>query len=167
MGNAGVLVRAFIYGRLLGAEGLSRVSKFAVLNANYLMRRLAQIGYTLAFPNRLAAHEFIITVKPLTLAYGITAQDIAKRLLDYNFYAPTVYFPVLIPECLLIEPTETESKQMLDEFVDAMHKILQEAKTNPSLLKQAPQNQPVGRLDEVKAARELDLTWREKATISE
>ncbi len=135
MGNAGVLLRAFIYGRLLGAEGLTRVSTFAVLNANYLMRRLEQIGYTLAFPNRLAAHEFIVTIKPLTIAYGVTAQDVAKRLLDYKFYAPTVYFPLLIPECMLIEPTETESKQTLDEFVDAMYNILQEIRTNSSALK--------------------------------
>lgn len=167
MGNAGVLLRAFIYGRLLGAEGLTRVSKFAVLNANYLMRRLEQSGYTLAFPNRLAAHEFIVTIKPLTIAYGVTAQDVAKRLLDYKFYAPTVYFPLLIPECMLIEPTETESKQTLDEFVDAMHNILQEIRTNSSILKGAPYHLPVGHLDEVKAARELDLTWREKAVISE
>ena len=169
MGNAGVLLRAYIYTRLLGKQGLQRVSQFAVLNANYLMKKLAQIGYTVAFPNRRAAHEFIITAKPLTLAYGVTAQDIAKRLLDYRCYAPTVYFPQRVPECLLIEPTETESKQMLDEFVDIMAVILHEAKTNPELLKQAPHLQVVSRLDEVKAARELDLafTFKEKINLSE
>jgi glycine cleavage system P protein (glycine dehydrogenase) subunit 2 len=159
MGNAGVLLRAYIYTRLLGRAGLRRVSEYAVLNANYLMKRLQAVGYTLAFPERRAAHEFIITAKPLTVAYGVTAQDIAKRLLDYGCYAPTVYFPQRVPECLLIEPTETESKQMLDEFVDIMAAILREAQQNPELLKKAPQNQPVGRLDEVKAARELDLVY--------
>jgi len=160
MGNTGVLLRAYIYTRLLGREGLQRVSQYAVLNANYLMKRLAQVGYTLAFPSRRAAHEFIITAKPLTLAYGVTAQDIAKRLLDYGCYAPTVYFPQRVPECLLIEPTETESRQMLDEFVDIMAAILHEAQHNPQLLKQAPHQQVVGRLDEVKAARELDLVFQ-------
>ncbi len=158
MGNAGVLLRAFIYTRLLGRSGMRRVSQFAVLNANYLMQRLTEVGYTVAFPGRRAAHEFIITAKPLTLAYGVTAQDIAKRLLDYNCYAPTVYFPQRVPECLLIEPTETESKQKLDEFVEIMATILDEIKHNPQLLKQAPLKQVVGRLDEVKAARELDLS---------
>lgn len=159
MGNAGVLLRAHVYARLLGRAGLKRVSQYAVLNANYLMKRLEKVGYTLAFPMRRAAHEFIITAKPLTIAHGITAQDIAKRLLDYGCYAPTVYFPQRVPECLLIEPTETESKQMLDDFVDIMAAILHEAKHNPSILKQAPLQLPVGRLDEVKAARELDLVF--------
>ena len=161
MGNAGVLLRAYIYSRLLGRRGLQRVAQYAVLNANYLMKRLEQVGYTVAFPNRRAAHEFIITAKPLTIAYGVTAQDIAKRLLDYNCYAPTIYFPQRVPECLLIEPTETESKQTLDEFVEIMAKILHEAQHNPELLKKAPHQQVVGRLDEVKAARELDLVFQQ------
>lgn len=160
MGNAGVLLRAYIYARLLGKTGLKRVSQYAVLNANYLMKRLSEIGYTVAFPERRAAHEFIITAKPLTVAYGVTAQDIAKRLLDYGCYAPTVYFPQRIPECLLIEPTETESKQTLDDFIEAMRAILHEAQNTPEILKQAPHKQPIGRLDEVKAARELDIAWR-------
>jgi glycine dehydrogenase subunit 2 len=159
MGNAGVLLRAYVYTRLLGRKGLRRVAEYAVLNANYLMKRLEKIGYTLAFPKRLAAHEFIITVKPLLDAYGISAQDIVKRLLDHGCYAPTVYFPQRVPECLLIEPTETESKQMLDDFVEIMAQILHEAKHNPQALKQAPQKLPVGRLDEVKAARDLDVTF--------
>lgn len=159
MGNAGVLLRAYIYARLLGGPGFRRVSQYAVLNANYLMKRLTQVGYTLAFPERCATHEFIITAKPLVKAYGITAQDIAKRLLDYQCHAPTVYFPQCVPECLLIEPTETESKQTLDEFVDIMAKILDEAKHSPEILKQAPHQLVVSRLDEVKAARELDLVF--------
>jgi len=158
-GNLGVLLRAFIYARMLGGRGMLRVSQFATLNANYLMHRLQQIGYTLAYPKRRASHEFIVTIKPLTKAYGVTALDVAKRLLDYGFYAPTIYFPLLVPECLLIEPTETESKQELDRFVEAMASIYKEAQTQPELLRQAPQRCPVNRLDEVKAARELNLRY--------
>jgi glycine dehydrogenase subunit 2 len=159
MGNAGVLLRAYIYARMLGKRGMQRVSEYAVLNANYLMNQLEKVGYTLAFPGRRATHEFIITAKPLTTAYGVTAQDIAKRLLDYQCYAPTVYFPQRVPECLLIEPTETESKQTLDHFVEVMATILREARERPQILKQAPHHLPVGRLDEVKAARDLDVTF--------
>ena len=160
MGNAGVLLRAYIYLRLLGKEGLNRVADFSTLNANYLMKRLEAVGFSLAFPDRRASHEFIVTVKPQTKALGVTALDVAKRLLDYGFHAPTIYFPLLVPECLLIEPTETESKQTLDQFIDAMQAILQEAENEPGLLRNAPHDQPVGRLDEVKAARELDLKWK-------
>jgi glycine dehydrogenase subunit 2 len=159
MGNAGVLLRAYIYARMLGQQGMKRVGEFATLNANYLMKRLSDIGYTLAFPERRATHEFIITLKPITKQYGVTALDIAKRLLDYGFHAPTIYFPLQIPECLLIEPTETECKEQLDLFVDAMAKILEEIKTKPELVTTAPHTMPVKRLDEVKAAKELDLVW--------
>ncbi len=158
-GNAGVLLRAYIYTRILGRKGLQRVSKFATLNANYLMKKLQEVGYPLAFPHRRASHEFILTIKSLTKQNGVSALDVAKRLLDYGYHAPTIYFPLLIPECLLIEPTETESKETLDEFIEAMKKILEEAKTNPELLQKAPYNQPVGRLDEVKAAKDLNLIW--------
>lgn len=159
MGNTGVLLRAYIYLRLLGKKGLARVADFSTLNANYLMKGLEKLGFTLVFPKRRASHEFIITIKPLTREYGVTALDIAKRLLDYGFHAPTIYFPLLVPECLLIEPTETESKQTLDHFIEAMKKVLTEIKTNPDLLHHAPHQQPINRLDEVKAARELDLRW--------
>ena len=157
MGNAGVLLRAYIYARMLGAQGMKRVGEYATLNANYLMKRLSDVGYTLAFPMRRATHEFIITLKPITKEYGITALDVAKRLLDYGCHAPTIYFPLQIPECLLIEPTETESKEDLDHFIDVMKKIFDEIKTNPDLLKHAPHTMPVGRLDEVKAAKDLNL----------
>lgn len=166
MGNAGVLLRAYIYLRLLGRAGITRVAEFSSLNANYLMKQLEQAGFTLAYPKRRAGHEFIVTLKPQTKAYGVTALDFAKRLLDYGFYAPTVYFPLIVPECFLIEPTETESKQELDRFVEAMKTILEEAKTNPDLVHRAPHNQPVNRLDEVKAARELDLRWQFSAVNS-
>jgi glycine dehydrogenase subunit 2 len=158
-GNAGVLLRAYIYARMLGAEGMRRVSEFATLNANYLMARLRAAGFELAFPQRRASHEFIVSLKELKDATGITATDVAKRLLDKGFHAPTTYFPLLVPECLLIEPTETESKQTLDEFVEAMSEIRAEARNNPDLVKSAPHSMPVRRLDEVRAARELDLKW--------
>jgi glycine dehydrogenase subunit 2 len=135
------------------------VAEFATLNANYLMARLQQAGFTLAFPKRRASHEFILTLKKEEKQLGITAMDVAKRLLDYGFHAPTTYFPLLIPECLLIEPTETESKETLDAFVDAMIAIYKEAQENPELLRQAPHTLPVRRLDDVRAARDLDLVW--------
>lgn len=159
MGNAGILLRAYIYARLLGRTGLKRVAEFATLNANYLLQRLQEVGFTAAYPTRRATHEFILTLSNEAKTLGVTAMDIAKRLLDYGFHAPTTYFPLLVPECLLIEPTETESKQTLDRFIAAMAAILQEAKTNPSLLKNAPHHLPMKRLDDVRAAKELDLNW--------
>ncbi|RDI44580.1 aminomethyl-transferring glycine dehydrogenase subunit GcvPB [Aquicella lusitana] len=159
MGNAGIIMRAYLYARLLGKEGLKRVSEFATLNANYLQARLKAAGFTLAYPTRRASHEFIITLKG-EKTLGITALDVAKRLLDYGFHAPTMYFPLLVPECLLIEPTETETREVLDAFADALIQILEEAKQNPSLLKNAPHTLPVRRLDDVRAARELDLVYK-------
>ncbi|NOZ52072.1 MAG: glycine dehydrogenase subunit 2 [Gammaproteobacteria bacterium] len=162
MGNAGVLLRAYIYARLLGREGMSRVAEFATLNSNYLMTKLADAGFDMALPSRRATHEFILTLKRQAQQQGITAVDFAKRLLDYGFHAPTTYFPLIVPECLLIEPTETESKQALDQFVDAMIKIQKEADETPDLLKGAPYTLPVRRLDDVKAAREVDIAWKKK-----
>lgn len=159
MGNAGIILRAYIYARLLGKEGLQRVSEFATLNANYLLARLKVAGFTPAYPKRRASHEFIITLKQEAKTLQITALDVAKRLLDYGFHAPTMYFPLLVPECLLIEPTETESKEILDAFADALISILNEAKTDPGMLKNAPHTLPVRRLDDVKAARELNLVY--------
>ncbi len=161
MGNAGIILRAYFYARLLGREGLQRVSEFATLNANYLLVRLKTAGFTLAYPTRRASHEFIITLKNEAKTLHISALDVAKRLLDYGFHAPTMYFPLLVPECLLIEPTETESKEVLDAFAEALIKILEEARTDPNLLKSAPHTLPVRRLDDVKAARELALVYEE------
>jgi glycine dehydrogenase subunit 2 len=158
-GNVGVLLRAYIYARMLGGEGMRRVAEFSTLNANYLMRRLVEAGFEPAFPQRRATHEFILSLKRLAKARGVSALDVAKRLLDYGFYAPTVYFPLLVPECLLIEPTETESKETLDTFVEAMAAILQEADTDPEQLKGAPYSLPVRRLDETRAARHPDLAY--------
>lgn len=157
MGNTGVLLRAFVYLRLLGKEGAKRVSEYATLNANYLMKRLADIGYTLALPVRRASHEFIVTIKQLTDKTGITALDVAKRLLDFGIHAPTIYFPLLVSECLLIEPTETENKKTLDRFVEVMQIIYDEALNNPLALKKAPQTTCIGRLDEVAAVKQLDV----------
>jgi len=159
-GNIGVLLRAYVYARMLGAEGMHRVAEFATLNANYLMAELHKAGFTVTFPQRRASHEFIVSVKPLKDATGISAMDVAKRLLDKGYHPPTTYFPMLVPECLLIEPTETESKETLDAFVNALKEIRDEAYATPELVKGAPHTMPVRRLDDVKAARELDLTWK-------
>jgi len=163
MGNAGVLLRAYVYARMLGREGMPRVAEFATLNANYLMARLRDAGFQLAYPDRRASHEFIVTLKREAKELGVTAMDFAKRLLDFEFHAPTTYFPLLVPECLLIEPTETESKEALDAFVDAMAKILDEARTTPDKVKGAPYTTPVRRLDDVRAARQLDVAWKPAA----
>jgi glycine dehydrogenase subunit 2 len=160
MGNAGVLLRAYIYMRMLGRDGMQRVSEFATLNANYLQARLRDAGFDLAFPKRRASHEFIVTMKRQARELGVSAMDVAKSLLDYGFHAPTTYFPLLIPECLLIEPTETEAKEDLDGFVDAMSAILADAQHDVEKVKGAPHTLPVRRLDDVKAARQLDLAYR-------
>ena len=159
MGNAGILIRALSYALLLGREGMVRVAEFATLNANYLAVELAKAGFQLAYPTRRATHEFLITLNSEAKDLGVRALDFAKRLLDFDLHAPTTYFPLLVPECFLIEPTETETKAVLDEFVTAMCKIREEAQEKPDFVKQAPHHQVVRRLDEVRAARALDLTW--------
>ncbi len=163
MGNAGVLLRAYVYMRLLGREGMGQVAEYATLNANYLMARLVAAGFDAAYPKRRASHEFILTLKRQARELEVTAMDFAKRLLDYGMHAPTTYFPLLVPECLLIEPTETESKQTLDAFVDAMVRIEREAEQEPELVTSAPHDMPVRRLDDVRAAKQLDLTWKPTA----
>ncbi|MCK5003194.1 MAG: aminomethyl-transferring glycine dehydrogenase subunit GcvPB, partial [Gammaproteobacteria bacterium] len=160
MGNAGVLLRAYIYMRMLGREGMVRVAEFATLNANYMMAEAKRRGFELAIPDRRASHEFIITMKNEARDLNVTAMDFAKRLLDLGYHAPTTYFPLLVPECLLIEPTETEAREALDGFMDAMEQIREEAKTDVDLVKGAPYTLPVKRLDEVRAARQLDLAWK-------
>ena len=160
MGNAGILIRALAYALMLGREGMHRVGEYATLNANYLARRLEDAGFQLAYPGRRATHEFIVTFADQARSQGITAMDFAKRLLDYGVHSPTTYFPLLVPECFLIEPTETETQAELDAFVDALVAIQHEADTDPEKLKAAPYNLPVRRLDDVRAARELDLVWQ-------
>jgi glycine dehydrogenase subunit 2 len=161
-GNAGVLMRAYIYARMLGRDGMLRVSEYSTLNANYLMALLKESGFEIAFPDRRATHEFIVTLKKQAKELNIKAMDFAKRMLDYGVHAPTTYFPLLVPECLLIEPTETEAKEDIDYFAEVMQKIQHEAETEPQTVTGAPFTQPVRRLDDVKAARELDLRWSGK-----
>ncbi len=159
-GNVGILLRAYVYARLLGREGMPRVAEYSTLNANYLARRLSEVGFDLGYPERRATHEFVLTLKRLARETGVNAMDVAKRLLDYGHHAPTTYFPLLVPECLLVEPTETEAKETLDAFVAAMAEILDAARERPDFLKGAPYTTPVRRLDDVRAARDLDLAWR-------
>ncbi len=147
---------------------MSRVADYSVLNANYMMVELAKRGFDLAYPGRRATHEFIITLKRQAKELGVSAMDVAKRLLDYGYHAPTTYFPLLVPECFLIEPTESEAKQALDGFIEALTQIVAEAQTQPEVVKNAPHKLPVRRLDDVRAARELDLVWSaERAHINE
>ncbi len=160
MGNTGVLLRAYIYARLLGREGMPRVADYSTLNANYMMVKLKEAGFEMAFESRRATHEFILTLKKLKDETGITATDVAKALLDRGFHAPTTYFPLLVPECFLIEPTETEAREELDGFIDAMIEIAETAHEDAEHLKGAPYSLPVRRLDDVKAAREPDLVWQ-------
>lgn len=160
MGNAGVLLRAYVYARILGREGMVRVAEYATLNANYMMARLKQARFDMAYPDRRATHEFILTLKKQAKDLHVSAMDFAKRLLDYGYHAPTTYFPLLVPECFLIEPTETETRQELDGFIDAMIKIHEEAKSSPEVVTGAPHTLPVRRLDDVKAAKELNLVWK-------
>ena len=159
-GNMGILLRAYIYARLVGREGMKRIAEYATLNANYLFQRLVEAGFEPAYGQRRASHEFILTLRREAKELGVNAMDVAKRLLDYGFHAPTTYFPLLVPECLLIEPTETETPEELDRFVAALTAIRAEAQADPELVKGAPHTLPVRRLDDVRAAREPDLAWR-------
>ena len=163
MGNAGVLLRAYVYMRMVGRDGMRRIAEFATLNANYLLVRLQEAGFEAAFPDRRASHEFILTLKKEAKSLHVNTMDFAKALLDKDMHAPTTYFPLLVPECLLIEPTETESRETLDAFIDAMIAIAEEAKAHPERTRGAPYRTPVRRLDDVKAARQLDLAWKKPA----
>jgi glycine dehydrogenase subunit 2 len=163
MGNAGVLLRAYVYMRMLGRAGMTRVAEFAALNANYMLERLKAAGFDAAYPGRRASHEFILTLRRMAKEQDVNAMDVAKRLLDYGFHAPTTYFPLLVPECLLIEPTETEALEDLDAFIDALIAIRAEADDQPQTVRDAPHDLPVRRLDDVRAAKQLDLVWKPAA----
>lgn len=156
-GNFGVMVKAYAYIRHLGAEGLRKVSEAAILNANYVKESLKD-AYELPYDS-VCQHEFVLSGKSQK-AKGVKTLDIAKRILDFGLHAPTVYFPLIVSEALMIEPTETESKESLDEFIRVMRQIAQEVDENPEIVKSAPHNTPVGRLDEVKAARDLNVRWK-------
>jgi len=156
-GNFGVMVKAYAYIRSLGAEGLKEVSENAVLNANYLKEKLK--AYYYLSHDRTCMHEVVFSVKRQK-AKGVAALDIAKRLLDYGLHPPTVYFPLIVDEALMTEPAETESKETLDAYIDAMKEIARDAEENPEILHTAPHNTPVRRLDDVRAVRQLDLRWK-------
>ncbi|HWN83434.1 MAG TPA: hypothetical protein VNM87_15175, partial [Candidatus Udaeobacter sp.] len=155
-GNFGMHVRALAYILALGPDGIRECTENAVLNANYLKARLRD-HYDDPYPGR-SMHEFVLSGNRQK-ALGVRTTDIAKRLLDYGFYAPTVYFPLIVPEALMIEPTESETKRSLDRFADAMIAIAGEAESNPELVREAPHTTPVGRLDEARAARDLRLGY--------
>ena len=156
-GNFGVLVKAYAYIRAMGAEGLKEVSGNAVLNANYLLSRLKDI-YHLPYDRR-CMHEVVFSARNQR-ARGVRGLDIAKRLLDYGFHAPTMYFPLIVEEALMVEPVETESREAIDAFIKAMREIDREASESPDVVRGAPHTTPVSRLDEASAARHPDLRWR-------
>jgi glycine dehydrogenase subunit 2 len=158
VGNTGVLVRAYAYIRANGGTGLCEVSEDAVLAANYLKSQVAEF---LDVPfDRHCMHEFVASAATLKAETGVRTLDLAKRLIDYGYHPPTVYFPLTVEEALLIEPTETESVETLDAFVAALRQIVDEAHTDPELLHSAPHDSPVRRLDETSAARQPNLSWR-------
>jgi glycine dehydrogenase subunit 2 len=164
-GNFGILVRAYTYIRSLGAEGLRRVSEMAVLNANYLKSQVNGV-LPISHPDRTHMHEFVAK-GIFAEASDVHALDISKRLIDYGFHPPTNYFPLIVPEALMIEPTETETKETLDAFADALAAIRQEAIDDPEILHTAPHNAPVRRLDEVRAAREPVFSWQQSPEASD
>lgn len=156
-GNFGVFVRAYTYILMLGSDGLFETSESAVINANYL-RSLIEKNYDVPFKD-FGMHEFVVSAEKQKKENGVSAMDIAKRLLDYGFHAPTVYFPLIVKECMLIEPTETETPENIREFSAAMNSIAEEAKINPDLVKSAPKTTPVKRVDDALAARNLRINW--------
>jgi len=155
-GNFGVLVRAYTYILSLGGAGLEEVSRMALLNANYIRKKLEKT-YQIAY-DQPCMHECIFTDR-MQHKNGVSTLDIAKRLLDYGYHPPTIYFPLVVSGALMIEPTETETPETLDGFIDAMLAIAQEAKDDPELVQSAPHSTPVGRLDEARAARKPVLRW--------
>jgi glycine dehydrogenase subunit 2 len=156
-GNIGVLIRAYCYMRLQGKEGFLEISENAILSANYMRARLAAAFPKM--PKNPCLHEVVVSGEG-AFGPGVRTLDVAKRLLDYGFYAPTVYFPLIVPEAMMMEPTENETKETLDAFCDALLAIIEESKTQPEMVKAAPHTTPVRRLDEVKAAREPNLRYR-------
>jgi len=157
-GNFKVLLKAYLYIKLLGGEGLEGVSEYAVLNARYLQEKLKET-FDLPF-DKPCMHEFVLSARRQKHEYDVKALQIAKRLLDYGVHAPTIYFPLIVEEALMIEPTETEPKESLDRFIGILEEIAGECRENPEKVNNAPHDTPVGRLDEVKAVKDPKLTWR-------
>lgn len=160
-GNFLALVRAYAYIRSFGREHLHEIAENAVLNANYMLARIKGT-YDPAFPGRPCKHEFVLDGTRFVKEFGVRTLDVAKRIIDYGFYPPTIYFPLIVPECLMIEPTETESRASLDEYANTLLQIAQEARTNPDMLHAAPHDAPVTRLDDVRAAREPVLRYKHR-----
>ncbi len=160
-GNFLALVRAYAYIRSFGRDHLHEIAENAVLNANYLLARVRGT-YDPAYPDRPCKHEFVLDGTRFVKQYGVRTLDVAKRIIDYGFYPPTIYFPLIVPECLMIEPTETQSRASLDEYANTLLQIAQEARSNPDLLHAAPHNAPVTRLDDVRAAREPILRYKHR-----
>jgi len=163
-GNVAVLLRAYAYILSLGLEGLKEAGEISVLNANYMMKKLMQVkGFALPYDGQKPRkHECVFSAKPLKTETGVTAVNVAKRLLDHGLHAPTIYFPLIVEEALMVEPTETAEKEELDRFINAMQKISQEAYMNPERVLSAPHNTTVTRLDEVKGShpKTMTLSWR-------
>ncbi|MCD6176264.1 MAG: aminomethyl-transferring glycine dehydrogenase subunit GcvPB [Candidatus Cloacimonetes bacterium] len=157
-GNFAVNLRAYIYIKMLGAEGLIRVSKNAVINANYMQKKLEKY-YSIPYKDQYCMHEFVASGEWQKEKYGIKTLDIAKRILDKGYHAPTIYFPLIVSEAMMIEPTETESMETLDDFISAMIEIAKECEENPDLLKNAPLNTPVKRVDDTLAVRQLNVKF--------
>jgi len=157
-GNFAVNLRAYIYIKMLGTKGLRRVSENAVINANYIQKKLEKY-YDIPFKDQYCMHEFVASGEWQKEKYGIRTLDIAKRILDKGYHAPTIYFPLIVPEAMMIEPTETESKETLDDFISAMIEIAKECEENPDLLKNAPLNTPVRRVDDTLAVRQLNVKF--------
>ena len=157
-GNFGVLVRAYAYISLLGRDGIAQISEDAVIGANYILSQLRE-QYDLPY-DRVCMHEVVYSARNLKREHGVSALDVAKRLIDYGIHPPTMYFPMIVEEALMIEPTETESKETMDYFIDVMKAIAKEASEDPDLLHNAPHDTPNTRLDEARAARNPDLVWR-------
>ncbi|PKL86851.1 MAG: glycine dehydrogenase (aminomethyl-transferring) [Ignavibacteriae bacterium HGW-Ignavibacteriae-1] len=155
-GNFGMFIRAYTYISMHGNEALRQISENAIINSNYL-RALIKDNYKIPY-TEFGMHEFVISAD-YQKEMGVSAKDIAKRLLDYGFHAPTIYFPLIVHECMLIEPTETESKENIEQFADVMNKIAQEARENPELITSAPLNTPIRRVDDALAARKLNIRW--------
>jgi glycine dehydrogenase subunit 2 len=163
-GNSAVLVRAYAYILLMGRDGLEEVADICVLNANYLAKKLSQIrGLELPFPHKVRKHEFVLSAAKMARETGVTAAHLSKRLLDFGIHAPTVYFPLIVDEAMMIEPTETVSKKQLDEAVTAFSKASAEAYSNPDTVRNAPSNTAVTRIDEARAShpKTMRLTWRQ------
>lgn len=155
-GNFGMFIRAYTYISMHGREALRQISENAIINSNYL-RALIKDNFKIPY-SEFGMHEFVISAD-YQKELGVSAKDIAKRLLDYGFHAPTIYFPLIVHECMLIEPTETETKENIEQFAEVMNKIAQEARETPELVTSAPLNTPIRRVDDALAARKLNVRW--------